>query len=604
MTTPIEPQTEAINGLLDTKRAAARLGVDSNTFKVWASRSKTSARGIPSLMPKAVGSLNGSVYLEEDIHILKKQLAERPEFQDGGSMMNPARKKLLGSYFTPSSAAELMARWSVRSPHDVVLEPSLGDGQFVRAVTNHASVEGWGSPKILAAEIDPATASAAVSQGCLTPEDLHVGDFLSTSFPPVDVVIGNPPYVRLRAVDSKQKESAQKAMMDSLGCQMDVAGSLWMPFVAKSTSQLKIGGRLALVLPLDFTYVRYARSLWQFLGANFGHIMVLRFQKRVFTDILQNVLILLADEKGKTTPTVDFFAAESINDFDQSKISDRKRLRITDIVDGRRVFQRALISDDAIRAYEELLQYSSTAATRAKFNIGYVAGNKKFFHPTAGDVSLFGIPENSLLPAAVSTRQLSGAGLRTSSMHITSRLWLPGSELTAGEIKYVRTGEDTRVDQAYKCQIRNPWFRVPGVKKPDVLLSVFSDRPTLHLNDAGWVASNSVLCGYLKSSEKAEPFAQSWYTALSLLSTELEVHSLGGGVMIAVPREADSIRLLDAKHVRDRNLEPLNSYLRNSSSEGAYRDGDPYIDALIGRQGTDLLWSALEEIGRWRRAKG
>ena len=36
----------------------------------------------------------------------------------------------------------------------------------------------------------------------------------------------------------------------------------------------------------------------------------------------------------------------------------------------------------------------------------------------------------------------------------------------------------------------------------------------------------------------------SWYSPLTLLSAELEVHSLGGGVMVAVPREADAIRIL------------------------------------------------------------
>src|SRR5690349_24006721 len=44
------------------------------------------------------------------------------------------------------------------------------------------------------------------------------------------------------------------------------------------------------------------------------------------------------------------------------------------------------------------------------------------------------------------------------------------------------------------------------------------------------VASNSLLCGYLRPGVDTAGFAAGWYTSLTLLHAELEVHSLGGGV--------------------------------------------------------------------------
>lgn len=551
-------------------------------------------------MPQPLGKLNGSVYRAEDIHILKDQLAERTLLLKDGRMMNLAQRKMLGSYFTPSTAAHLMAAWALRHRDETVLEPSLGDGQFLHAIAHVGRAAGWPKPDMFAAELDPATAHAAVLSGAVSPDRLHLGDFLKAEFPPVDVVIGNPPYVRLRALRADQVSSAQAVMGQTLGHPMDPAGSLWMPFVSKSASHLKLGGRMTMVLPLDFTYVRYARPLWRFLAQNFGHLKVLRFRERVFPDILQNVLILFADDKGKSTELVEYSAVPTLDSFDPE--DPGTLLSIDDVIEGRRVFQTALLNTEAAAIFNELESRSDVAKSRIKFNIGYVSGNKSFFHPNAETVARYKLPNSSLMPSAVSTRQLSQSGLYTSAMDATEYLWLPGTDISSGEARYVQHGESIGVDAAYKCKIRSPWYSVPGVKIPDILLTVFSDRPSLYVNDAGWVASNSVLCGYLRSGEEARSFASSWYSALTLLSSELEVHSLGGGVMIAVPKEADSIRLLDAASTEGRDLTQLSSYLSVNQTEAAYRSGDEFLSKIVGKEGTDLLWAAVEDLGRWRRA--
>ena len=95
----------------------------------------------------------------------------------------------------------------------------------------------------------------------------------------------------------------------------------------------------------------------------------------------------------------------------------------------------------------------------------------------------------------------------------------------------------------YKCRVRDPWFVTPGVEIPDVVVPVFADAPVLLANDAGYAASNSLLCGYLNAGVTAASVLARWYTSLTLLQIELEVHSLGGGVRVFVPNEAAAIRL-------------------------------------------------------------
>lgn len=587
----------AVNGLVDSQRAAELLGISVNTFKVWASRSRSAKTGIAADMPKSVATMHGRVYLLEDIVEFGRKLAM-------SARAPRTAEREAGRYFTPDAAADYMTRWAIRSEDDVILEPSVGDGQFALAAQRYGQCRGWRKLVVHACELDPDVAAKAVAAGAVEPHNLHVGDFLGdAALPNVDVVIGNPPFVRIRELDATLKANALAASQRAMGAQMDKSGSVWMPFVAKATALLKDGGRLAFVLPLDFTYVRYARPLWEYLSKMFGTLSVLRVRQRVFTDILQNVLILFADRRGESTDTVRYIVRDALNcDCDVDHASNVK-IPIADVIAGERVFQRALLSRDTLDVMHELMSHSGAAHHRVKFSIGYVSGNKKFFHPGAQQQESYGLPDTSLIPTVASSRQLLGAGVGTSSIPVTAKLWTPEAELTGSEKRYVAYGERQGVDMAYKCRIRTPWYRVPGVRRPDVLLTAFSDRPRLYLNDAGWVASNSVLCGNLRPGVSALRLLASWYTPLTLLTSELQIHSLGGGVMIAVPREADSVLILNEESSGELKYSDLDEALRSNDVWAAYRIGESSIVNLVGAEGLELVYAGVNELETWRKSQ-
>ena len=592
-----QPRAElAVNGLVDSRRAADLLGVSINTFKVWASRSQTVKSGIAADMPKPVATMHGRVYQLADIEEFGRKLAM-------SARAPRTAERQAGRYFTPDVAADCMTRWAVRSDRDVILEPSVGDGQFALAVKRYGQSRGWKNLVLHACELDSGVAAKAVAAGAVDSDYLHVGDFLGdVALPKVDVAIGNPPFVRVRELGATLKMNALSATEQAMGVQMDRSGSVWVSFVAKAASLLKEGGRLAFVLPLDFTYVRYARPLWAYLSKNFGELSVLRVKQRIFSDILQNVLILFADRKGESTDIIKFVARDVLSaDFDVDRASS-VAVSVADVVAGERVFQRSLLSPDALKVLTELSCYSMTADKRVKFNIGYVSGNKAYFHPSLEQQELYALPQASLIPTVESSRQLFGAGVGTSSIPFTAKLWSPGAELTETEKRYVAYGEQQGVDMAYKCRIRNPWYRVPGVRCPDVLLTAFSDRPRLYLNDARWVASNSVLCGFLRERESGLRLLASWYTPLTLLNSELQIHSLGGGIMIAVPREADSVRILREEFSGELNYSDLDAALRSNDVWSAYSTGDSAIVDLVGVGGLELLYAGVAELEAWRKS--
>lgn len=514
-------------------------------------------------------------------------------------------RRALGAYYTPRTAAEYLADWAIRSGNERVLEPSVGDGAFVVAVRRVAATRG-GSAHVIGVEISADTFGDVMSSPGRPDEGIN-SDFLSVGPRAVDVVIGNPPFVRLRNLDKRQRATAARAAERAMGAAPDASGSVWLPFVAHATRSLVPGGRLALVLPLEATHVKYARPLWKFLADRFGALRVVRVRDRIFGDILQDVVLLLADQAGSRTERVEFDTYDDTQTLVAGQSIGRRLIPVAGIVAGDKPFTRALLPTAAAELLRERLETTTSPASNSvKFNIGYVTGDKNFFHPDASAIAEYGLPAQSLRSSVASAHKLVGGGLRTSSLGDDHRthLYLPDpSAMTTGDERYIGWGKRKKLDRKYKCKIREPWYVVRSVKTPDLILTVFSDRPLLLLNDAGLAASNSLLCGYLRPGADAAAIAAAWYTPLTLLSIELAVHSLGGGVLILVPNEADAVRL--AHGVSAEHLPAVEQALRDGDSARAYDAGAAAMaEALrLTRPEAELLLAAREVLAHWRTSR-
>ena len=519
-----------------------------------------------------------------------------------GSVLDSPMRRRNGIYYTPSVAAQVMARWAVRSHDDKVLEPCFGSGVFLVALRQ---VLNSNSGQVHGVEIMDAPYSAAINSGLMDAHHSILGDFLDVTPFQVDVAIGNPPYVRLRSLPAAQEERARKATEEVLGDPMDSAGSVWMAFVLHATQFLARGGRLAFVLPYEITHVRYAKALWKFLGNNFGNLRLVRVKERIFPDLMQEVVILFADNWSGSTRTVCFEAYGHTRDLDTGQPVVRKNLAIQAVIEDR-PFARALMNNDVDALLQErLLPLTSPIPEVCAFNIGYVSGNQRFFHPDAGTITKFRLPPESLRSAVVASRELSKVGVRVSAIALDSlrRLFYPNWNLSEQEQQYILQGESEGIDTGYKCNRRKPWYKVPDVRVPDVLLSVFREVPALVENDANLVASNSILCGFLRNGYTAKQFVAAWYTSLTLLTCELRVHSLGGGVLNLIPGEVAKIRIpapdsLPVDHVTD-----VDKALRGD--ENPYPIGDvPILIKTLGlsTQEVSSIQEGIHTLSSWRTA--
>ncbi len=508
-----------------------------------------------------------------------------------------------GVYYTPLAAAAEMARWTIRGDVSSVLEPSVGDGVFAAALREVSEPRAGQQLQVTGVEHSRSALGRVVSLGLIDESNAIRSDFLAVKPFPVDAVLGNPPYVRLRNLATAEARRALRVSASALGEEMDPSGSIWMPFVLHATQFLRPGGRLAFVLPFDLTYVRYARPLWKFLGDNYSSLRVARSRERLFPEILQETVILFADGRGGSTSEVTFETYETGDQFDSGTPSHSTDLPLSGIVEGERLFATALLPQPARQLLESITPNLVPLSSVADIRIGYVSGDKSFFHPSGESIHDFSLPARHLRPALVSSRQMTGKGLLSSECFPQS-LYLPKpSTLTAGDRKYLAHGEHTGVADRYKCRIRDPWYVVPGLRIPDIVFPVFTEKPLMMINDARAYASNSLICGYLDDCHP-EALARSWFTSLTRLQMELNVHSLGGGVFVLVPNEVSAIQIVPPRRNR-RQFGRIQKALSAGDFESALEIGDSaQLAPALGLQSCDLetIRNACAVLSSWRKA--
>lgn len=519
--------------------------------------------------------------------------------------LNSNEQRERGAYYTPSDAARLMAAWIVESAPLTVLEPSFGGGVFLDEVIRQTR-ERSHPPTLFGAELD-SQAFSAVSRRLGVELRGRPGDFLNSAAPRVDAVIGNPPFIRIRNLSMSQRTAALKCAEEHLGAPMDPSGSTWMPFVLHSTAALLTGGRMALVLPLEITHVRYARPLWTYLAMNFGVLHLVRTRARIFPELLQDVVVLLANNKGGSTNEVSYQVSDELLSLETP--AETRTVRISDIEEGRRPFHYCLLPESDRRFLNKhVVPRSHCLEEILKIRIGYVSGDKTYFHPDAKTRAEFKLPPRSLHPTLTSTRELAGLGLWTSGRpkETCEMLWMPDvKRITKGEALYVGRGESIEISKRYKCSVRSPWYVVPGVDIPDVVISVFSERPLMLANDEGFFASNSLICGYLKEEANLPRLLCAWYTSITQLSIELEVHSLGGGVLVAVPRELAKVRIPIVAQPPKRVLKSLDKALSQNDIDAAIGIGDQHLLRSTDFRPTELarVKKSVALLKEWRRSR-
>lgn len=514
--------------------------------------------------------------------------------------------KSLGAFYTDEQIADFLVWWAIRSPHDSVMDPSFGGGVFLLSACKRVvSLGGHPASQVYGVEIDN-NAYGLIHNKLLGMFGLGIRNLWRTDFfdiealpvRQVNAVVGNPPFIRYQRFAGDVRLKALNRAIEQ-GVQLSELASSWAPFIVHSTAFLKRGGRLAMVVPMELGHANYALPVLQFLSRSFGKITLLTFRKKLFPNLSENTLLVLAEDRGATSSK--FLFRDLAHPKMLSKIQARGQLPLfgTHSMDGLSLTRGSerlvhyLIPSKAYALYRELKGQARTRTLGeiADVGIGYVTGANDFFHLSPTDAKDRKIPEQFLKPAIRKGHALAG-------LWFTHKDWLNASEVgDAGYLllikeqsnipqsvrRYLTYGETLKVHQSFKCRTRSPWFSVPHVKRPDAFLTYMSgETPKLVANHADVVAPNNlhILRLHPHTTLKSDSLAALWQTSLTRLSVEIEGHALGGGMLKMEPSEAENVVIVTAE-AYDNDLiclsEELDALARSGEAEASRQLADSLI---------------------------
>lgn len=530
----------------------------------------------------------------------------------------PALRKQRGAFFTPYPIAEYLAEWAVRGAGiGRVLDPTCGEGVFLLACARQLESSGVAPEEITRRlyGIDIHSRSLDQTAGLLaaigTGAQLMTGDFFEevtpgqrgARLPWMDAVIGNPPFVRYHEHRGDARRRSAAAAF-SQGVRLSGLASSWAATLVHASAFLGPEGRLAMVVPAELFTVDYAEPVRLWLRERFARVHLVLFDELQFTDASEQVVLLVAGGSGGTrsfglhrigtgTDLPDLHA------FDGDAVPPPVAGKWTDLllpVESQTAFRRVLAEH-----FVDLDSY-------AQLELGTVTGGNDFFALRESTRLEYGLEPGRHLTRMLPPggRALRGKGFTLSDWEQLraqgERVWMlnpTGDQPSLELASYLAHGQRLGVDQAYKCSVRNPWWRPRVVAPPDLFMTYMSHvTPRLVTNSATAVMVNSTHAVRLRPDAPdiaGDALPLLAMNSVTMLGAEVFGRSYGGGVLKMELREAARLPLpnREALSAAWTRLELRRAELDTALREGRWQDVVTEVDSRLLGEALNLNGSRI-----------
>ncbi len=495
-------------------------------------------------------------------------------------------EKLRGGYYTPEPIAQFICNWAIDINTKGILEPSCGDGVFlneaakkVMEINPDLSIE----DTIVGIELFEEEAKKASTYGT----KVIFGDFFGFYKDNIegkqkfDVIIGNPPFIRYQNVDVASREIAFE-LMRSAGLHPNKLTNIWLPFLVLSALALSKNGKLGMVIPAELFQVSYAGETREFLAKYFDRLTLITFQKIVFEDIQQEVILLLG-EKASDSKGIQVIELKDLDDLDNLDLSNFYNYEVKELNHSDEKWIKYFLSCEEIELMRKLRNNVDIVPATDLFeiNVGLVSGENSFFllnHDMVKEYQL----GNATRMIIGKTEQLKGVILserdfknlveKGKKVYMFAPKDVPFSELSKEEQEYIKYGEKLGFNTGYKCRIRKNWYCVPQSWEPDAfILRQVNRYPRIILNYANAVSTDTIHKIRFLDGVNPEYVAAAFLNSFTLALAEVTGRSYGGGVLTFEPSEIRKLmipmknaELLDVKKIdrliRDNKIEEVLDY--------------------------------------------
>ncbi|MFL0095488.1 Eco57I restriction-modification methylase domain-containing protein [Tenacibaculum maritimum] len=477
---------------------------------------------------------------------------------------NATKEKLRGGFYTPEPIASFILKWAFNGNTELdILEPSCGDGVFLEEIRKGD----YQYNSVIATELDTVEAEKsrqiALENSEVINTEFH--QFCIKTDKRFDLIIGNPPYIRYQYFDKEQQEFASQ-IFKKANLKYSKLTNAWVSFVVGSSLLLKETGKIGFVLPAEILQVSYAQTLREFLAKFYNKINIVSFEKLVFPDIQQEVVLLLCEKNNSQTHLIEHLELKDAEDLQNLEVvklkSPKKKI---DFKSNKWTFyfldQNEIDFLERLQEENKLLQLGEYA----KVEVGITTGSNPFFTVPLSTVQFYNLEKYA--------KPLVGRSVQVPSAIFTETDWQKNRAMEArthlltfpkkealnnsvGAKKYIAWGEEQEIHKGYKCRIRDEWQMVPSLRISDALFIRRNNLyPKLIINQAKAYTTDTMHRVTIKPNTEIKALTASYYNSVSLAFSEICGRSHGGGVLELMPNEV--ARILLPYHKNNANLLPI-----------------------------------------------
>ena len=525
---------------------------------------------------------------------------------------NESSQKLRGGYYTPKELALFLSEWVSKNNPNKILEPSFGDGVFLKAMSKFLEKKSV----IEGIELD-LNEFLKVKEKNISNVSVINDDFLSwylnnpnknNSF---DAVIGNPPFIRYQYL-SKEDQQFSEEIFKKHNLKFTKHTNAWVPFIVSSISLLKPGGRFAMVVPSEIIHVMHAQSLRVFLGECCKKILIIDPEEIWFEDTLQGAVMLMIEKKKNSNDLSDGLKIKQVKGnsflkrnpdeyFLNNDFSDRE------LISGK--WTKALLSDTEISLFEKIIEHNEVYkfSDIADVAVGIVTGANKFFLVNTDTVEKHQLAKYAH-PMFGRSQHCPGV-LYNNKQHEknkenklpTNFLWFDvesEEHLSSSASRYIKIGEKEELHRRFKCRIREPWFKVPSIYSTSIgMLKRCHNSPKLIFNEIDAYTTDTAY--RIKTRDINEKkLVYCFINSFTALCAEIEGRYYGGGVLELVPSEIRSLYIPVPKETRQ-NLNKLDDLIMNQTRDETLAKQDQKILKSIGLSDNEINTI----YGAWNRLR-
>jgi len=513
-------------------------------------------------------------------------------------------QKLRGGFYTPTQISDFLTNWALENKGTSVLEPSCGDGVFLESIlknTNNHKIK-----EILAIEYKKNEANKAkkiVNQHTLLKKTCKIitGDFFkfynqNLKNKQFDVILGNPPFVRYQYFENEQKDEAIK-IMNSAGIKSNKLLNIWAPFLISCLMRLSDGGRLGMVLPAEMMHVNYSSDVRLFLSKFPAKISIITFKELIFPDVQQEIMLMLIERKNnfnqlqeqQFNSTINIIEVKNLNALKNYSFEYFSNLNYKPVEHTEDKWTRYFLSKQELKVLRHItdLQKLRRLGELATVDVGTVTGANKYFVISDETIKKFEFKKIAL-PLVGRSMHINGIifekndWINNKQKGIASHLLnfpnIDYSKYPAKMKKYIKMGEKEGIHKGYKTGIRERWYQVPSIWKPDVFLLRRSHKfPKLILNKAKANTTDTMHRVKIKPGIDTNSLVFCFYNSITMAYSELVGRSHGGGVLEILPNDAETI-LIPYTKCKERDLKYIDKIFRTEKNIEKILD---YVDDIV-----------------------